>query len=49
MHGNGNFGYLVTFIKNGMKRYDIIVAGEGDATALEVFRKVGEFIGKNIK
>ena len=25
------------------------MAGEGDATALEVFRKVGEFIGKNIK
>lgn len=25
------------------------LAGEGDQTALEVFRKVGEFIGKNIK
>ena len=25
------------------------LAGEGDATALEVFRKVGEFIGSNIK
>ena len=25
------------------------LAGEGDATALEVFRKVGEFIGLNIK
>ena len=25
------------------------LAGEGDPTALEVFRKVGEFIGKNIK
>ena len=25
------------------------LAGEGDTTALEVFRKLGEFIGKNIK
>ena len=25
------------------------MAGEGDATALEVFRRVGEFIGKTIR